>query len=46
MEAVRNKTEMKAKIKMGGRSEERSRKDGNEKLETEGAGEGTMERNN
>jgi hypothetical protein len=46
MEIVRNKTERKAKIKMEGRREERSRKDGNEKVETEGAGEETMERNN
>jgi hypothetical protein len=46
METVGNKTERKAKIKMGGRREERSRKHGSEKLETEGPGEETMERNN
>jgi hypothetical protein len=46
MKTVRNKTERKAKIKIGGRREERPRKDGNKKLETEGAGEETMERNN
>ena len=46
METVRNKTEREAKIKMGGRCEERSGKYGSEKLETEGAGEETMERNN
>jgi hypothetical protein len=46
METVRSKTERKVKIKMRGRREERSRKDGNEKLETEGAGKETMERNN
>jgi hypothetical protein len=34
------------KIKMGGRCEERSGKYGSEKLETEGVGEETMERNN
>jgi hypothetical protein len=44
METVRNKTERKAKIKMGGQREERSMKEGNEKLETEGAGEKTMEK--
>jgi len=46
METVRNKTETEAKIKMGGRCEERSGKYGSEKLETEGPGEETMERNN
>jgi hypothetical protein len=46
METIRNKTERKAKIKMGGRHEERSRKHGSEKLETEVPGEEMMERNN
>jgi hypothetical protein len=46
MEIVRNKTERKAKIKMGRRREKWPEKDGNEKLETEGAREETMERNN
>jgi len=36
----------KYNIKMGGWCEERSGKYGSEKLETEGAGEETMERNN
>jgi len=35
METIRNKTERKAKIKMGRRREERSEKDGSEELETE-----------
>jgi hypothetical protein len=46
MKTVRNKTERKAKIKMGGRREERSRKHGSEKFETEGPREEMMERNN
>jgi len=46
METVSNKTEREVKIKIGGRCEERSGKYGSEKLETEGAGEETMERNN
>ena len=46
METVRNKTEREAKIKMREWREERSGKYGSEKLETEVAGEETMERNN
>jgi hypothetical protein len=46
MEIVRNKTEMTAKIKMGRRREKRPEKDGSEELETEGAREETMQRNN
>jgi hypothetical protein len=46
METVRNKTERKAKIKMGRRREKLPEKDGSEELETEGVREETMERNN
>jgi hypothetical protein len=46
METVRNKTERKAKIKMGRRREKWPEKDGSEELETEGARDETMERNN
>jgi hypothetical protein len=46
MEIVRNKTERKAKIKMGRGREKLPEKDGSEELETEGASEETMERNN
>jgi hypothetical protein len=46
METIRNKTERKAKIKMGRRREKWPEKDGSEELETEGAREETMERNN
>jgi len=42
METVCNKTEGKAKIKMGGRCEE----DGGEQLKIKDAGEEAMERNN
>jgi hypothetical protein len=46
METVCNKTEGKAKIKMGRRFEERPQEDGSEKLETKDAGEEEMLRNN
>ena len=46
METVRNKTERKAKIKMGRRHEKWPEKNGSEELETEGAREETMERYN
>ena len=46
METMRNKTERKAKIKLGRRREKRSGKDGSEELETESAREEAMERNN
>jgi hypothetical protein len=46
MEIVRSKTERKAKIKMGRRREKCPEKDGSEELETEGAREETMKRNN
>jgi hypothetical protein len=46
MENIRNNTVRKAKIKMGGRREKRSRKNRNEKLETEGAEEEIRGRNN
>ena len=43
METVRNKTERKAKIKMGRRREKWPEKNGSEELETEDAREETME---
>jgi hypothetical protein len=46
METVCNKTEGKAKGKMGRRCEERPQEDGGEQLETKDAGEEEMERNN
>jgi hypothetical protein len=46
MENIRTKTERKAKIKMGRRREKWPEKGGREELETEGAREETMERNN
>jgi hypothetical protein len=46
METVCNKTEMKAKIKMGRWREKWSEEDGSEELETEGARKEEMERNN
>ena len=46
METVRNKTEGKAKSKMGGRCEEWLEEDEGEQLETKDAGEEAMERNN
>jgi hypothetical protein len=46
METVRNKTERKAKIKMGRRRKKWPEQDGSEELETEGAREEIMERNN
>ena len=46
METVCNKTEGKAKSKMGGRCEEWYEEDGGEQLETKDAREETMERNN
>ena len=46
MENVHNKTERKAKIKMGRRREKWAEKDGSEELETEGAREEAMEQNN
>jgi hypothetical protein len=46
METVCNKTERKAKTKMGRWRDKRSEEDGSEELETEGAREEAMERNN
>jgi hypothetical protein len=46
METVRNKSERKAEIKMGRRRKKCPEKVGSEELETEGAREETMERNN
>ena len=46
METVCNKTEGKAKSKMGGRCEEWLEEDGSEQLETEDVYEEEMERNN
>ena len=46
MQTVRNKTEGKAKSKMGGRCEEWFEEDGGDQLETNDAGEEEMERNN
>ena len=46
METVCNKTEGKAKSKMGRRCEEWFEEDGGEQLETKDAGEEAMERNN
>ena len=46
METVCNKTEGKAKSKMGGRCEEWLEEDGIDQLETKDAGEGAVERNN
>ena len=46
METVCNKTEGKAKSKMGGRCEEWFEEDGGDQLETKDAGEEKMERNN
>ena len=46
METVCNKTEGKAKSKMGGWREEWFEEDEGEKLETKDAGEEAMERNN
>jgi len=46
METVCNKTEEKAKSKMGGRREEWLEEDGSEYLETNDAGEEEMKRNN
>ena len=46
METIRNKTEGKAKRKMGRRCEEWFQEDGSDQLETKDAGEETMERNN
>ena len=43
METVHNKTERKAKIKVGRRCKKWPEKNGSEKLETEGAREETME---
>ena len=45
METVCNKTERKAKSKMGRRCEEWFEEDGGDKLETKDAGEEVMERN-
>ena len=45
MENVCNKTEGKAKSKMGGRCEEWFEEDGSDQLETKDAGEEAMERN-
>ena len=46
METVCNKTDRKAKSKMGRRCEEWFEEDGGDQLETKDAGEETMERNN
>ena len=46
MENVRNKTEGKAKSKMGRRCDEWFEEDGGDQLETKDAGEEAMERNN
>ena len=46
METVRNKTERKAKIKMGRQRGKWPEKNGSEELETEGARKETMERYN
>jgi hypothetical protein len=46
METVHNKTERKARIKMGRRREKLPEKDGSEELEREGAREEAMEGNN
>jgi len=46
METVWNKTEGKAKSKMGWRCEEWLEEDGGDQLETKDAGEEEMERNN
>jgi len=46
METVCNKTEEKAKSKMGGRREEWFEEDGSKQLETNDAGKEEMERNN
>ena len=46
METVCNKTEGKAKSKMGGRCEEWLEEDGSEQLETKDTGEEVKERNN
>ena len=46
METVRNKTEGKAKGKMGRRCEECFGEDGSYQLETKDVGEEAMERNN
>ena len=46
MQTVSNKTEGKAKSKMGRRCEEWFEEDGGDQLETKDAGEETMERNN
>ena len=46
METVCNKTEGKARSKMGRRCEEWFEEDGGEQLETKDAGEEAMERNN
>ena len=46
METVYNKTERKAKSKMGRRCEEWFEEDGGDQLETKDAGEEAMERNN
>ena len=46
METTRNKTERKAKIKMGWWRERRFEEDGSKQLETEGTGKETMKRNN
>jgi hypothetical protein len=46
METIRNRTERKAKIKMGKRREKRPEKDGSEELEPEGAREEAMKINN
>jgi hypothetical protein len=46
METLCNKTEGKAKRKMGRRCEERPLEDGSEQLETKDAGEEEMEGNN
>jgi hypothetical protein len=46
IETVCNKTEGKAKSKIGGRREEWLEEDGGDQLETKDAGEEAMERNN
>jgi hypothetical protein len=46
METVRDKTERKAKIKMGRQREELPEEDRSKELETQGTREEAMERNN